>query len=619
MSATWRLARSGARAHLPSLVGPFVVLALAGVLVSGAGVLVESGLRTGGDAGFLVALASSFSGTALLLVIFVVSSTVSLALRQRQRDFALLRAVGATRGQVRQLVSREVTLITLVAAPLGGLVGLLAVRRLTPILESSGMVDPGFELSLSPVPVLSAFVLLLPVAYLAARLATRGTLRTSPTAAVAQSVVEPAGIGPVRRTSALVVAGLGLAAAFSPVFMPGTMGAAFAAVSAFLLIGAAALAGPVLVAWLVGVLSRLPGGPATQLALANTRGFSRRLTLVVVPLALALGVGTVQATVDETVAVAGTHQLEDGLKADAIVTGDLDTATIDAVSSAPGVDAAVPLASVPAQVMLDEEDAFMGALAWEPLQVRALPTAGVEGLLDPDVVDGSLAALSEPNTVAISRDAKFEAMKGIGDELTFRWDDGEPAKATIVAIYDRGPGFGDYLTGEATPAAHGVDVRPDTLLLRTSDTGAAAVADLGVTVTDEQEYVASAVSAADGQRDLSTVLLLCLLVFVLVAAANALVLATAGRRDEFTLLWRTGATRRQLRRMLLVESLVIAVCALLIGTLAIMPAVIGVNAGLLGAAVPPVAWTTYGALTTAVVAIPFAAVLSGRTRHSTDV
>lgn len=613
MSATWRLARSGARAHLPSLVGPFVVLALAGVLVSGAGVLVESGLRTGGDAGFLVALASSFSGTALLLVIFVVSSTVSLALRQRQRDFALLRAVGATRGQVRQLVSREVTLITLVAAPLGGLVGLLAVGRLTPILESSGMVDPGFELSLSPVPVLSAFVLLLPVAYLAARLATRGTLRTSPTAAVAQSVVEPAGIGPVRRTSALVVAGLGLAAAFSPLFVPGTMGAALAAVSAFLLIGAAALAGPVLVAWLVRVLSRLPGGPATQLALANTRGFSRRLTLVVVPLALALGVGTVQATVDETVAVAGTRQLEDGLKADAIVTGDLDAATVEAVSAAPGVDAVVPLTSVPAQVMLDEEDAFMGSLAWEPLQVRALPAAGVDGLLDPDVVDGSLAALGEPNTVAISRDAKFEAMKGIGDELTFRWDEGKPVKATIVAIYDRGLGFGNYLTGDATPAAHGVDVRPDTLLLRTSDAGAAAVADLGVTVTDEQEYVASAVSASDGQRDLSAVLLLCLLVFVLVAAANALVLATAGRRDEFTLLWRTGATRRQLRRMLLVESLAIAVCALLIGTVAIIPAVIGVSAGLLGVAVPPVAWPTYGALATSVLATSILATRRSRT------
>jgi putative ABC transport system permease protein len=48
--------------------------------------------------------------------------------------------------------------------------------------------------------------------------------------------------------------------------------------------------------------------------------------------------------------------------------------------------------------------------------------------------------------------------------------------------------------------------------------------------------------------------------------------------------------------MLLVESLVIATCAWLIGTLAIIPAVIGVSAGFLGAAVPPVAWTTYSAL-----------------------
>lgn len=604
MSATWRLARSGAMAHLPSLVGPFVVLALAGVLVSGTGVLVESGLRSGDDAGFLVALASSFSGTALLLVIFVVSSTVSLALRQRQRDFALLRAVGATRGQVRQLVGREVTLITLVAAPLGGLVGLFAVGRLTPLLKSSGMVPPGFDLSVSPVPVVVAPLVLLPVAYLAARLATRGTLRTSPTAAVAQSVVEPAGIGKVRRVSAIVLAVSGLSSAFSPLFVPGTLGAASAAMSAFLLIGAAALAGPILVDRLVRVLSHLPGGPATQLALANSRGFSRRLTLVVVPLALALGVGTVQATVDRTLTAAATQQLEDGLTADAIVTGDLDASTVDAVASAPGVDAAVPLASVPAQVQTDDESEWLGALGWEPLSVRTLPAGGVDGTLDLGLVDGSLAWLDEPDTVAISKDATFDTGKGIGERITFRWDDGRPVKATVVAVYERGLGFGDYLTGEATPAAHGVDVRPDTLLLRTSDAGAAAVADLGVTVTDEQEYVAAAMSASDGQRDLSTVLLLCLLVFVLVAAANALVLATAGRRDEFTLLWRTGATRRQLRRMLLVESLVIAVCACLIGTLAIIPAVIGVSAGLLGATIPSIAWATYGALTLIILTVP---------------
>lgn len=615
MGPMWRLARSGASAHLPSLVGPFVVLALAGVLVSGTGVLVESGIRSGGDAGFLITLASSFSGTALLLVVFVVTATVSLALRHRQRDFALLRAVGATRRQIRGLIGREIALVGLVAAPLGALVGLVAVRRLTPLLRSAQMVGPDFRMSVSPLPVVAATLLLLPVAALAARFATRGTLRAVPTAAVAQSVVEPIGIGRVRRVSAATLALVGLAAALSPLSVPGTLGSATAAASAFLLIGAAALAGPLVVD---GVVRRmhLRGGPATRLAVANTRGFSRRLTTVVVPLALAVGVGTVQGSADDTLAVEGAHQLADGLHADLIVTGSgLDSGRVDAVRSVPGVQAAVPLATVSAQVRTDDEGGWLGALDWEPAQIRALPTGGVSGLLDPGVVEGRLTTLDRPDTVAISRDARLDTGKGVGDRIAIRWDGGHLHWATVVAVYDRGLGFGDYLVGRGTPAADGVAVRTDTVLLRT--TGSAMRADLaapGLVVDSEHEYVDASTAAGEPSRHLSNILLLLLLGFVGVAAANALVLTTVGRRAELLLLWRTGATRRQLVAMAAVEAAIIGLVAWLVGTLTMLPAVLGMSLGLLGPAVPPVAWSTYAALSVAALLIPLLAVVPAAVR-----
>ncbi|MQW78053.1 FtsX-like permease family protein [Nocardioides sp. dk4132] len=607
----WPLARSGARAHVPSLVAPFLVLALAAVLVSGTGVLVESGLRSPGEAEFLVALALSFAGTALLLVVFVVSATVSLALQQRQRDFALLRAVGATRSQVRGLVAREVGLVAVIATPIGAVAGLLGVRALTPQLRDAGMVEPGFAMSLSPLPVLAAVLFLLPVSYLAARVATRGTLRASPTAAVTQSVVEPTGIGRTRRTAAVVVAALGLASALSPAIVPGALGSATAAVSAFLLIGAAALAGPALVEWLVQRTGVRHGGAATQLALTNSRGFARRLTTVVVPLALALGVGTVQATLDDTLAAAGARELEDGLHADLIVTGtDLDADRLAAIAAVPGVEVTTPLASVPVQVRTDDEGEWLGSLAWEPTQMRTLPAGDVEETFDPQVSDGTLADLEREDTIAISRDARLETGKGMGERIALRWDGGDLTWATVVAVYDRGLGFGGYLVGQGTPAAHGLDVAPDTVLLRTSDPAArAAVADLGLSVTDEEQYVAAAGAASDEARDLSTLLLLLLLVFVAVAAANALVLATAGRRAELLLLWRTGATRRQLVTMAGVEALLIGLVAWLVGTATVVPAVIGASVGLLGLAVPPLALTTYAALSAAVLLIPLLTVV----------
>ncbi|GAB2876394.1 FtsX-like permease family protein [Nocardioides pacificus] len=607
----WRLARSGAVAHWPSLVAPFVVVALAGIMLSGTGVLIESGLRSPGDAGLLVALALSFTGTATMLVIFVVAATVSLALRSRQRDFALLRVVGATRQQVRRLVGREITLVTAVAAPIGALVGLVAVRRLTPVLAASEIVEPGFAMSLSPVPVVVATLVLLPVTYLAARLATRETLRTSPTAAVAQSVVEPAGIGRGRRIGAIVVTVLGLLSALSPVAVPGAIGSAAAAVSAFFLIGAVALAGPALVGWVLDRTGRVRGGPATRVALANTRGFSRRLTTVVVPLALALGVGTVQATVDDTLVVAAAQELGEGLDADLVVTGaGIDESAVGALAAAPGVEAAIPLASVPVQVRTDDESAWLGPLEWEPMQVQTLPAGDLAGTLDPGVMDGDLGDLDRADTVALSRDARLETGKDVGDKIAMRWDGGDLTWTTVVATYDRGLGFGGYLVGQATPAAHGVAVRPDTVLLRTGDSAASsAVAELGLKAQDEAAYVASVRAAGDADSTLSTVLLLLLLGFVAIAAANALVLATAGRRAELLLLWRTGATRRQLIAMAGIEALVIGLVAWLIGTATVVPAVLGVSIGLLGLAVPPVDLATYGVLSAGALLIPLLTVV----------
>jgi putative ABC transport system permease protein len=70
---------------------------------------------------------------------------------------------------------------------------------------------------------------------------------------------------------------------------------------------------------------------------------------------------------------------------------------------------------------------------------------------------------------------------------------------------------------------------------------------------------------------------LLLLIFVGIAAADALVLSTTGRRDELTLLHRTGSTRTQLLRMAALEALVTALLAWVIGTVSVVPAVLAVT------------------------------------------
>ena len=59
------------------------------------------------------------------MALFVVAGTFALAIAQRRREIAVLRALGATPPQIRRLIAGEALLVSLVA----GALGLLAAAR----------------------------------------------------------------------------------------------------------------------------------------------------------------------------------------------------------------------------------------------------------------------------------------------------------------------------------------------------------------------------------------------------------------------------------------------------------------------------------------------------------
>ncbi|WP_247601045.1 ABC transporter permease [Cellulomonas hominis] len=193
----WSSAVSAVRVHRASLAGSALVVVLAAALLTATGAWVEAGARLSGSAGaasdpaasMLLAVASSFAGTAVLIALLVVASTFAGALRPRSREFALLRAVGATTAQVRSSITAEVLLVFLVAAPLGTVPGLLLAPRLTGVLQAGGVVPEGFAMTLSPWPVVATLVLLVPTALVAARVAARESARLSPATALQRAAV----------------------------------------------------------------------------------------------------------------------------------------------------------------------------------------------------------------------------------------------------------------------------------------------------------------------------------------------------------------------------------------------------------------------------------------------
>jgi putative ABC transport system permease protein len=627
MSAVWSSARSAVRVHRGSMAGSALVVALAAALLTATGVWIEAGIRlaagsTDPAASLLVTVASSFAGTAVLIALLVVASTFAGALRPRAREFALLRAVGATARQVRQLVTAEVLLVFAVAAPVGAVAGLGLAPLLRGVLESGGIVPAGSAVPLSPWPVLGALLLLVPTALLGARLAGRESARLSPASAVQRSAVEPRGVSRVRATAAAVLAVGGLVVAGVPFVAPGLLGSAAATTSAFLLLIAAALIGPLLVGWAAERgLALTAGRPraAATLALANARGFSRRLTGVVVPLALLLALGTVQSGVNGAVLDAGEQQVRASLAADLVVEApdgvtDAQAATVAAL---PGVAEVGTTALVPAQVRVEQDDEdlpFLEDLSWEATMLRTVPVG--TALVDADVRAGSLDDLAREGTIALSSEAALTGLAAVGDPVDVRLGDVERT-LTVVAVYERGLGLGDYLVGPGLAAG----ASDATLLVRTDSPGdvpgvRAAVADAGLDPTDVAGYARSVREAAAGEQGLSLALLVALLAFVAVGAGNALVQLVGSRRAELALLRRTGATRRQLVRMVAAESVLLTVTALVVGVASVLPALLGVGQGLLGVPLPVLDPVVLGSLAAAVVLIGVTLPVAAAIRHT---
>ncbi|WP_043466297.1 ABC transporter permease [Kitasatospora sp. MBT66] len=243
----------------------------------------------------LMIIAGAFGEIAVLVAFFVVVNALGFALRQQHRELALLRTVAATPRQTRRLVRGEVLVTTLLVTVPGWALGAVAARWFLAALQRRGMASPDVQVPGTPVPMLVALGVVLLVGLAASAAAARRISRIAPAAALTASSTEHARTGVLR-----LLAGAGALAggvlllrlsATRPADQVDKAGQA-ALLASLVLLVAVALAGPfaarVLAAVLGGPLRVLAPG-AGWLADANLRGYARRLSSAVVPVALLVG------------------------------------------------------------------------------------------------------------------------------------------------------------------------------------------------------------------------------------------------------------------------------------------------------------------------------------------
>ncbi|MGN9814630.1 FtsX-like permease family protein [Streptomyces sp. SD11] len=550
---------------------------------AGAEVIVSTGSGRGDIASpgagaarsLLILLAGSLSGIIMMVIGFVMASALAVSIGGQRRDLALMRAVGATPRQIRRLAAAQASIIAAVAVVPGVGLGYLLAGQFRRMLVDREVIPAGLPLTYSPLPALATVLLLGLAVQVSARSAAWRTSRLPATEAVAESRSEPRTPSKIRIRAGLLLIVAAMTLSAVPLLSRTVLGAAATSMAGIIGAIGLALAGPALVRGIGDTAARRlrPGVSApTWLAVANIRGYALRLSGVVSALAMAV-VFVLTYTLAQTTVMSATAQdtrtgtlAQRSLSAPGL--GGVPDGVLADVTRTDGVRAAAPVSDT---TVVWEYEMF-GEPEVEAASAMILTPAAPD-VLDLGVRDGSLARLTG-DTVAVDSEVARSRDAGVGKRIDLVLGDGSRVSPEVVAVYDRGLGFGPVAVSHDLAEGHttaGLDQR---VLVRTDGTDAAlreltelAAARPGLVLEPTDTGSGDSLGDAPATVWINLATIVVLLGYLLLSIANKLVATTAQRRNEIATLRLNGTTPRQILAMMRREAAVIGVAAVATGVL----------------------------------------------------
>lgn len=499
-----------------------------------------------------------FGGIALFVGSFTIANTFTITVAQRTKELALVRAIGASRRQVLGSVVLEAAMIGLAAAAAGLAGGFGVARGLLWLFDQFGIDFPTSTLVVQTSTVVAAFVVGIGVTVAAALVPARRAATVAPIDAMRDASIESTITSRKRVVVGVVLAAIGVYG-----LVRGVVGtdAALVGLGSVATFNAVLALGPVLVRPITRAvafpLQRL--GASGRLAAANASRNPRRSASTAAALTIGVTLVAGASMFAATASASVRDDAADVLIADAVVrpigpNPGLPSEVTGLAAAVDGVDT-LPLHQLPAQV-----DGSMEI-------VGGLDLARSDGFVDVTVVEGSIT--DRADGIVVGDDLADERSWTIGETIPVLFGDGTTTRFEVTAIVEQTNALPMLVAAYDAVASHGIGL--DRVVLLTGDADAIAGLEPALagqptaTVDDIDAYADSLVGALDTVLNLVLGLLGLAVVIAVLGIATTIGLSVHERTRELGVLRAIGMERRQVRRSIRLEAIVIALFGTVLG------------------------------------------------------
>lgn len=530
---------------------------------------------------FLIA----FGLVGLLVGTFLIANTFSMIVAQRTKEFALLRALGASRGQITRSVSAEALIVGLIGSVLGvaGGAGLVAVIK--QVMRSYNMDLPAGGIGVAADTVIVPVVVGVIVTMLSAWAPARQAGRVQPVEAMRAS--ESAAPQPltIRTVIGAVLIAVGVGVAIGALRWDDAATADRAilvGVTAVAVIAGIFLAGPAMSLPVVPPLGRVIGAPfgtVGKLASTNTQRNPRRTSATAFALMLGIALVTIIGMLGSSMKHSVDDVADNEVSAQYVLAGPMMGAfpipndLMERVPEVEGVGDVAAYTEAPLTVDGDYAVQF-GEFGSTPVLY------GDPGdLITMEMVAGSSALTGD--TVIAPRDWADEHGWSVGDTVTIAAPGLSPevVQATVGGIFENSSILttvvisADIATRLAPPgsvnimmlgASNDGTVSDEQLRANLED---AVRSDIVVQVQSKDDVSGEVLDIIDQMLFILYALLSLAVVIAVLGIVNTLTLSVIERRQEIGMLRAVGMHRAQIRTMIILESVQMAFFGAVLGVL----------------------------------------------------